>query len=123
SKKYGGFGAFMVLISNQPTLKDVRIDHLTAVSSRVVMNVGIKQAHMQNFVFTNNLIGATESQVTSTGGPNNCVVQPERQGPHGIAGVDNAPEGALFRAQLQASSGTTFAIDHPPLLEERSNKS
>ena len=80
-KKYGGFGAFMVLISNQPTLKDVRIDHVTAVSSRVFLNVGIKQSHMQNFVFTNNLVGANERDITSTGGgPENCASQPEKQG-------------------------------------------
>ncbi len=81
-KKYGGFGAFMVLISNQPTMKDVRIDHITAVTPRIFLNVGIKQAHMQNLVFTNNLIGAGERELTSTGGgPENCVFQPERQSP------------------------------------------
>ena len=84
-KKYGGFGAFMVLISNRPTLKNLRIDHVTAVSPRVFMNVGVKQAHIQNFVFTNNLIGANEKQITSIGGgTENCVFQPERQQPEGV---------------------------------------
>jgi hypothetical protein len=84
-KKFGGFGAFMVLISNRPTIKSVRIDHVTTVSSRVFMNVGIMQAHVPGFVFTNNLIAANERQVTSTGGgPENCIFQPERRGPMGV---------------------------------------
>jgi hypothetical protein len=72
-KKYGGFGAFMVMMSIAPTMKDVRIDHVTALSAHVLMNVGIRREHIQNFVFTNNLIGASEKPVTSTGGPDNCV--------------------------------------------------
>jgi len=84
--KYAGFGAFMVLISNQPTLKDVRFDHITAVTPRVLMNVGVmsEQAHIRNFVFTNNLIGAYGSDVTGTGGQQNCVYNPQRQQPAGI---------------------------------------
>jgi hypothetical protein len=75
----------MVLISNQPTLKDVRIDHVTAVNPRVFLNVGIKQAHIQNFVFTNNLIGPNERTLTSTGGgAENCVSQPDKLGLAGI---------------------------------------
>ena len=84
-KRFGGFGAFMVLISNRPTMREVRIDHITAISSRVFMNVGIMQAHIPAFVFTNNLIAANERQVTSTGGgPENCVFQPDRQQPIGV---------------------------------------
>src|SRR5208282_3529470 len=38
-----------------------------------------------NFVFTNNLIGADEKEITSTGGgPENCVFQPEKQSPAGV---------------------------------------
>lgn len=84
-RKYAGFGAFLVLISREPKLKDVRIDHVTALFPRVFMNAGIMNAHIQNFVFTNNLIGASEREITSTGGgPENCVFQPERQSPAGV---------------------------------------
>ncbi len=84
-RKYAGFGAFLVLISREPTLKDVRIDHVTALFPRVFMNIGIMNAHIQNFVFTNNLIGANEREITSTGGgPENCVFQPERQQPAAV---------------------------------------
>ena len=95
-KKYGGFGAFMVLITNQPTLKDVRLDHITAViNPRVFMNVGVKQAHIQNFVFTNSLVGANEHELTGTsGGPENCVFQPAKVGPATI--LKNCFDGVTF---------------------------
>jgi len=83
-QKYGGFGAFLVLMSNQPKLKDVRIDHVTVVSQRVLMNVGVKQTHIQNFAFTNNLVGASQKEMTSSGGQGNCVVEPDRRGPASV---------------------------------------
>ncbi len=84
-KRFSGFGAFLSLISHHPVLSDVRIDHVTAVSPRVFMNVGVKEAHIRNFTFTNNLVGANERGITSTGGgPENCVFQPERQQPAGV---------------------------------------
>ena len=106
-KQYGGFGAFMVLITNQPTLKDVRLDHITAViNPRVFMNVGVKQAHIQNFVFTNNLVGANEQELTSTsGGPENCVFQPTKVGPATI--LKNCFDGITFsnNAIINGSGG------------------
>lgn len=84
-RKFGGFGAFLVLISHHPVLSDVRIDHVTAVSPRVFMNVGIREAHIRNFTFTNNLIGANERGITSTGGgPENCVFEPDKQQAAGV---------------------------------------
>jgi len=84
-RKYAGFGTFMVLTSRSPTLKDVRFDHITAVSPRVFMNMGIWPPRAQHFVFTNNLVGANEKDITSIGGgPENCVFQPERQQPVAI---------------------------------------
>ncbi len=96
-KKYGGFGAFLVLISDRPTLKDVRIDHVTALSPRVFMNVGVMHGHIENFVFTNNLIGPVQREITSTGGESlrqNCVFEPERQGPAGV--LSNCFDGSKF---------------------------
>jgi hypothetical protein len=88
AKKYGGFGAFMLLGSSELPLKDVKIDHVTAVSSpRVLINAAIMAngGKVQNFTFTNNLIGTSERQFTTTGGgPQNCVFQPDKQGPEGI---------------------------------------
>ena len=85
AKKYTGFGVFTLMISNQPSLKDIKIDHVTALSPRVFLNLGIKHGKIENLIFTNNLIGANERQITSTGGGSeNCVSQPEKQGPAGI---------------------------------------
>ncbi|HTW32199.1 MAG TPA: hypothetical protein VMD76_10995 [Candidatus Sulfotelmatobacter sp.] len=79
-KKYNGFGVFLLLLSNTPALKDVKIDHNTAVTPRVTINMGVKNGKMQNFIFTNNLLGAGEKQLTSSGGgPENCVFKPDRQ--------------------------------------------
>lgn len=83
-KKFGGFGAFLALASNQPQLKDVRIDHVTGPASRVFMNVGVKPDHIRNFTFTNNLVGPNEREITTTGGADNCVNQPEKIGIVGI---------------------------------------
>ena len=82
NKKYAGFGAFMVLISNAPTLKDVKMDHITAASSRVFLSLGVKGEKLRNFIFTNNLIGANEKQITSSGGgAENCVFRANTRSP------------------------------------------
>jgi len=113
--KYGGFGAFLVLISGQPPLKDVSIDHVTTLSPRVFMNVGVKQSHVHNFVFTNSLIGANEKELTSTGGPENCVSQPERQGAVGIFKncFDSVTfkNNVLIRGSISWPSGNFFPRD------------
>ena len=84
-KKYRGFGAFLSFISNNPTLKDIKIDHVTSFSGRVFMNMGVKGPKPQNFTFTNNLIQINEKEITSTGGgAENCVFRPDRQSPDGV---------------------------------------
>ena len=84
-KKFRGFGAFMILTSIDPTLKDVKMDHVTALSARVFINMGVKGPKPQNFTFTNNLIQINEKEITSTGGgTENCAFQPDRQSPAGV---------------------------------------
>ncbi len=84
-KKYAGFGAFMILFSNVPTLKDVKMDHITAVSPRVFLNLGVMAEKIQNLTFTNNLIGAREKQIASGGGgPANCAFQRDARSPAGV---------------------------------------
>jgi hypothetical protein len=95
-RKYNGFGAFMVLISNTPTLRDLKMDHITAPAApRVFLNFGVKNGRMQRFTFTNNLVGASEKDMTSTGGGvQNCVFQPERQSPAGV--LNNCVDSVTF---------------------------
>ena len=72
-EKYSGFGSFLLLLSNTFPLKGVRIDHVTAPSSRVAVNMGIKNGKMGDFTLTNNLIGASGVDFNGSGGANNCA--------------------------------------------------
>jgi hypothetical protein len=82
---YKGFGLFAMLASSEPPLRDVKIDHVTAFPSRVLLNIGATRNKLENFVFTNNLLYAGERQITSTGGGGeNCAFQSDRQGPAGV---------------------------------------
>jgi hypothetical protein len=84
-QKYAGFGSLMVLLSIAPKLTDVRIDHLTAFPPKVLFSLGVKDAKISNFSFTNNLVNAGERQITSAGmGRDNCAFQPERQQATGV---------------------------------------
>ena len=86
-QKYGGFGVLFLLGSSKVPLQEVKIDHVTALSARVLFNARIMDdgGKIQNFTFTNNLIGTTDKQFTTAGGgPQNCVFRPEQQGPEGI---------------------------------------
>jgi hypothetical protein len=83
--RYNGQGVFMILISNTPALKNVKMDHITSLSARVFINMGIKNGKLQNFTFTNNIVAADEKDITTTGGGRaNCVFQPDRQSPAGV---------------------------------------
>jgi len=96
AKKYDGFGTFMVLISYSPTLRDVKMDHITATSSRVFVSMGVDGEKIQNFTFTNNLVAANERQFTSAGGgPKNCAFQPEKLGPSGV--ISNCFNSGVFQ--------------------------
>ena len=75
----------MQLSSIEPAMRDLKMDHITALSARVLFNMGNKGQKFQNFTFTNNLIGFNWKQITTTGGgAANCVFQPDRQGPAGV---------------------------------------
>ncbi len=94
-QKYNGHGTFMALISNDPVLKDVKMDHITALSARVFLNIGIKSQKLQNFAFTNNLIAADEKQITSMGGgAANCAFHGDRMGPGAV--LSNCVESLTF---------------------------
>lgn len=81
--RYKGFGVLFQLSSFQPQLKDVKIDHLTGFSPKILFNVGVLSPNpkIANFVFTNNLVAVGERDITSTGGgPNNCAYLSQRLG-------------------------------------------
>jgi hypothetical protein len=94
-QKYRGFGALVVLLSNAPRLADVRIDHITALPPRVLFSLGVKNAKVLNFAFTNSLVNAGERQITSAGmGKDNCAFRPEQQQAAGV--LKSCFEGLMF---------------------------
>jgi hypothetical protein len=81
--RYKGFGVLFQFSSSQPPLRDIRIDHLTGFAPRILFIVGVlpPSPRIAGFTFTNNLIGAGERDVVSTGGgPANCAFQAQRFG-------------------------------------------
>jgi hypothetical protein len=83
---YGGFGAFAMVISNGPQLRDVKIDHVTAFPPRVAFNIGADRDRPlpENFSFTNSILTAGEREVTSSGGKQNCAAGLVRFGPEAV---------------------------------------
>jgi hypothetical protein len=98
-KKYTGFGIFIELISNEPPLKDVSIDHVTSLKQRVFLSLGIK-SKILNFRFTNNLVDFGERGVSSTGGgKENCAV---------LAGINSID--AVLKECFESSTFTNNVI-------------
>jgi hypothetical protein len=84
---YKGFGAFAMILSDAPQLRDVRIDHVTALPSKVAINVGAARSKPlpSNISITNSILSAAEREVTSTGGgPQNCAYGAVQLGPEAI---------------------------------------
>lgn len=122
-KKYTGYGIFLALLANQPPLKDVSIDHVTAFGQRVFMNIGVKGPKIENFKFTNNLVSFGERGITSSGGgQENCVFQIERRGLESVlkdcfqaatftnnvvVGAGSLPQGNFSPKDLQAAGLST----------------
>jgi hypothetical protein len=84
---YKGFGAFAMIISNGPQLRDVKIDHVTALPSRVAFIIGADRDKPlpASFSVTNSILNAGEREVTSTGGgQKNCAFGVVQMGPEAI---------------------------------------
>jgi hypothetical protein len=81
---YKGFGAFVMIGSFNPPLKDVRIDHVTAFPPRVLISLmAPPDRFIENVTITNNLFSAGMRQIASAGGgPRNCATH--GRGPSGI---------------------------------------
>jgi len=84
-KRYFGYGVFLALLSNEPVLKDVSIDHVTAFGQRVFINLGVRGPKIEDFKFINNLVSYGERGITSSGGgQENCAFQVDRRGMDGV---------------------------------------
>ena len=85
-QNYQGSGLFALVISNAPPLRDVRIEHVTALVPRFVFSIMSGGQKIANFTLTNNLLGSgMNSEIGSAGGgPSNCAFRPERLGASGV---------------------------------------
>jgi hypothetical protein len=86
-EKNDSFGNFALIGSNMPPLKDVSIQHVTALVPRAIFSIFSPADHkIENFTVSNNLFGSSfNRQIGSTGGgPRNCSFRPDAQGPDGI---------------------------------------
>jgi hypothetical protein len=74
---YMGRGTFVQLGTvARPLLQDVEINHVTAFPNHVMFNIGgPNTVQMPGFIFTNSIVAAGESPVTTTGagGSSNCA--------------------------------------------------
>ena len=101
---YKGFGAFAMVISNAPPLRDVKIDHVTAFPPRValILRADRGKPAPETFTLTNSILSAGDREVTSTGGKENCAFGAAQLGP-----------AAVFKSCFSSSTITHNAIIRP----------
>ena len=86
-QSYKGSGAFLVILSVQPPIKDVSIEHVTAFPPGALMSIlkDGEQPPLANFRIVNNLLGSGARQIASAGGgPTNCAARFGTLGPAGV---------------------------------------
>jgi hypothetical protein len=75
-KDYKGPGNFMVLVSTQPPVHDIQIDHVTAHVTGVLLAIQNSGAKLANFTLTNSVfsVGDRRQPIASAGGgPESCA--------------------------------------------------
>jgi hypothetical protein len=85
-QSYGGFGLFAIILSTDPPLRDVQIEHVSAFVPRAIFSIGNAELKLAHFVIANNLFSSTGPRQIGNagGGPQNCAFQPDIKGPSGI---------------------------------------
>ncbi len=81
-KDYKGGGAFLILVSWQPPLHDIQIDHVTAFVTGRLLSVLNPGAKLANFSITNSVFstGAERPVGSAGGGPESCAGKSQAQG-------------------------------------------
>jgi hypothetical protein len=75
-RDFKGGGTFLILVSAEPPVHDVEIDHVTAFVSGPLLSILNRGAKLQNFAITNSVfsVGDRRQTVTSAGGgPESCA--------------------------------------------------
>jgi hypothetical protein len=83
-RQYAGSGLFAQLLVAAPPMRNVQIEHVTAVVPRAIFGI-TNRGQFANFKIENNILGSTDIAIENQGGgPANCAFQPERQGPGSV---------------------------------------
>lgn len=81
---YAGSGLFAQLLVAVPPMRNVSIEHVTALVPRAVFGI-TNRGQFTNFKIENNILGSVDIAIENQGGgPANCGFQPERQGPASV---------------------------------------
>ncbi len=74
-KDYKGGGTFLILVSWQPPIHDLQIDHVTAFVTGKLLAVLNPGAKLANFTLTNSVfsVGAERPVASAGGGPESCA--------------------------------------------------
>lgn len=86
-KDFLGFGVFALVLSNNPPLRDVKIEHVTAFVPRAIFSfMNASGQGLANFTVVNNIFYTSGPREIGSagGGPENCAHQPDRLGPAGV---------------------------------------
>ena len=86
-KDYKGGGSFLILISAQPPVHDIQIDHVTAFVSGVLLSILNSGAKLPNFTLTNSVfsVGDRRPPVASAGGgPQSCASKNQALGSEAV---------------------------------------
>ncbi len=81
---YQGSGLFMQLLVAAPPMRNVSLEHITALVPRAVFGI-TNRGQFANFKIESNILGSTDIAIENQGGgPANCAFQPEQQGPASV---------------------------------------
>jgi hypothetical protein len=117
-KDYKGGGVFLILVSWQPPVHDVQIDHVTAfVPGRLlaVLNPGAK---LVNFTLTNSVFftGDPRPIASAGGGPESCASKTQAQGAEAVLQACFDPlkfEKNLIISERGSFPKGNFTVDSP----------
>ena len=86
-KDYKGGGPFLILVSAQPPVHDIQIDHVTAFVKSVLLSVLNDGPKLPNFTLTNSVfsVGDRRQPVASAGGgPESCASKTQALGAEAV---------------------------------------
>ncbi len=74
AERYDGMGSFAFIISVNPPIRSVHIDHVTAFPERAILSILNQGPKIEDFVISNSIFTAGNRQIMSAGGgPTNCA--------------------------------------------------